>query len=166
MNDEVHDPNPQNSSPSEIKEPYKPSPRIDSYKQPSCLGSTFVSETLRRSDQMHQLFKKSSLAMTRDKMEDKMDNPSPQSTLQFVLSFEEYTDGLFPSFREFSSVEEPEPQPLPNFPSLGVNLRYKRGPKPPIKPHNLGSFRMKEIFDEKTLSLHVTPKPNYEDSLD
>ncbi|GKC75445.1 hypothetical protein Tco_1126219 [Tanacetum coccineum] len=38
---------------------------MDSYEQPSCLGSTFISEALRKSDQLHQTFKKSSIAMTR-----------------------------------------------------------------------------------------------------
>ncbi|GJY31221.1 hypothetical protein Tco_0414716 [Tanacetum coccineum] len=35
-----------------------------SYQQPSCLGSTFVGETLRKSDQMHQTFEKISIAIT------------------------------------------------------------------------------------------------------
>ncbi|GKE35786.1 hypothetical protein Tco_1455108 [Tanacetum coccineum] len=108
-----------------------------SYEQPSCFGSTFVGETLRKSDQMHQSFEKSSTTMTRKlddmielpksqhkrtynrnleceifmakmpkcmswltyyepigdlgMMEDKVDNPSLQSTLQVLLSFEVYT---------------------------------------------------------------------------
>ncbi|GJX99168.1 transposase, MuDR, MULE transposase domain protein [Tanacetum coccineum] len=98
--------------------------------------STFVGETLRKSDQLHQTFEKSSIAMTRklddmielpksqpkrtynedleceivmvkmpkcmawlddepigdlDMMEDKVDNPSPQSTPQVLPSFEVYT---------------------------------------------------------------------------
>ncbi|GJV07669.1 hypothetical protein Tco_1345325 [Tanacetum coccineum] len=64
--DKVNNQNPQNASPSEINEPYKPSPRMDSYEQPLCLGSTFVSEALRKSDQMHQTFEKSYLAMTHE----------------------------------------------------------------------------------------------------
>ncbi|GJX72841.1 hypothetical protein Tco_0311436 [Tanacetum coccineum] len=35
-----------------------------SYEHPSCLGSTFVGGTLRKSDQLHQTFEKSSIAMT------------------------------------------------------------------------------------------------------
>ncbi|GJY21721.1 hypothetical protein Tco_0394287 [Tanacetum coccineum] len=53
--------------------------------------STFVGETLRKSDQLHQTFEKSSIAMTHDEplgdldmMEDKVDNPSPQNTQQFL----------------------------------------------------------------------------------
>ncbi|GJZ33170.1 hypothetical protein Tco_0578606 [Tanacetum coccineum] len=191
MNGGVEYPHTQNASPSEIKEPYEPSPRMDSYEQPSCLGSTFVGETLRKSDQIHQTFEKSSLAMTRklddmidlpksqpkrtytedleceivmvkmpecmswlaydepigdlDMMEDKVDNPNPQSTLQVLSSFEIYTPlvthpeeveetiripievepldhmklealglntcshDLFPSSKEFPSVDELEP---------------------------------------------------------
>ncbi|GJW28413.1 hypothetical protein Tco_0045288 [Tanacetum coccineum] len=44
---------------------------------------------------------------------------------------------LFPSSREFPSVDEPEPQPLPNPPFLDVNLRGKRGTNPPINPYSL-----------------------------
>ncbi|GKE45778.1 hypothetical protein Tco_1473062 [Tanacetum coccineum] len=118
---------------------------------------------------------------------DKVDNPSPQSTPQVLLSFKVYTPpvtypkevdetigipmevepldhmkledlglntcnhDLFPNSREFPSVDEPEPQPLPNLPLLDVNLGDKRGTDPPINPYSLGSFRMKVIFDEKTL---------------
>ncbi|GJS62539.1 hypothetical protein Tco_0657323 [Tanacetum coccineum] len=47
--------------------------------------------------------------------------------------------------REIPSIDEPEPkpQPLPNCLSLDVSLGEERGPKPPIKPHSLDSFRMK-----------------------
>ncbi|GKA90143.1 hypothetical protein Tco_0811955, partial [Tanacetum coccineum] len=67
-----------------------------------------------------------------DMMEDKVDNPSPQSTPQ-----------VLPSFKEFPSVDEPEPQPLLNFPSLDINLGDKRGTNPSINPYSPGSFRMK-----------------------
>ncbi|GJR00011.1 hypothetical protein Tco_0522995 [Tanacetum coccineum] len=178
MNGGVEYPRTQNASLSEIKEPYEPSPRMYSYEQPSCLGSTFVGETLRKSDQLHQTFKKSSIAMTRklddmielpksqpkrtynedleceivmvkmpkcmvwldneplgdlDMIEDKVDNPSPQSTLQFLSSL------------KFLSVDEPEPQPLPNLSFLDVNLGDKRGTDPPINPYSSGSFRMKHM---------------------
>ncbi|GKG30340.1 hypothetical protein Tco_0420238, partial [Tanacetum coccineum] len=38
------------------------------------------------------------------------------------------------SSREVSSFDElePQPQPLPSFPSLDISLRGKRGPEPPI----------------------------------
>ncbi|GJX51542.1 hypothetical protein Tco_0278387 [Tanacetum coccineum] len=64
--DKVDNPNQQNTSPSEIIEPYEPSPRMDSYEQPSCLRSTIISKALRKSDQMHQTFEKSYLAMTHE----------------------------------------------------------------------------------------------------
>nr|GEV01109.1 hypothetical protein [Tanacetum cinerariifolium] len=136
--DKVDNPNQQNISPSKINEPYEPSSRMDSYGQPLCLGSTFVSEALSKSDQMHQTFEKSYLAMTHklddmiklpesqpkktykgdlkckmvmvkipkcmswldaynepigdlNMMEDMMDNPSLQSTPQFLPSFKVYT---------------------------------------------------------------------------
>ncbi|GJZ95107.1 hypothetical protein Tco_0667310 [Tanacetum coccineum] len=50
-----------------------------------------------------------------------------------------------PSFNE----TEPQPQPLPNCPSLDVILGDERGPKPPIKPHSPNSFRMKVILDKE-----------------
>ncbi|GKA48057.1 hypothetical protein Tco_0741015 [Tanacetum coccineum] len=78
MNDEVHNPNPKNTSPSEINEPYEPSPRMDLYEHPSCLGSTFISEAFKKSDQMHQTFEKSYLAMTH-KLDDMIEFPKSQS---------------------------------------------------------------------------------------
>ncbi|GKB20034.1 hypothetical protein Tco_0853957 [Tanacetum coccineum] len=168
---------------------------MDSYEQPSYLGSTFVGETLRKSDQMHQNFEKSSLAMTRDldMMEDKVDNLNPQSTLQVLPLFEIYTPpvahlegveetigilmevepldhmkledlGLntcshdfFPSSREFPSVDELEPQPLPNLPFLDVNIGDKRGTDPPINPYSPGSFRMKVV---EPLNIHTPTSPH------
>ncbi|GJY33831.1 hypothetical protein Tco_0418300 [Tanacetum coccineum] len=56
---------------------------------------------------------------------------------------------LFLSSREIPSVDESEPQLLPNFSHLDVNLGDKRGIDPPINPYSLGSFRMKVIFDEE-----------------
>ncbi|GJZ52964.1 hypothetical protein Tco_0607849 [Tanacetum coccineum] len=50
---------------------------------------------------------------------------------------------LFPSSREFPSMDESEPQPLTNLPFLDVNLRGKKGTDPPINLYSLGSFRMK-----------------------
>jgi hypothetical protein len=56
------------------------------------------------------------------------------------------TTFLFSS-KEVPSFDEPEPQPnsLPNFPSLDVNLGIEKGPDPPIKPHSLGSFTLKVV---------------------
>ncbi|GJR71314.1 hypothetical protein Tco_0083679 [Tanacetum coccineum] len=163
--------------------------------------STYVGETLRKSDQMHQTFDKSFIEMT-PKLDDMIELPKsrPKRTYKEELEFDiamvkmvncisydkpiggldVYTPpvtypeeedetiripmeveplnqtqledlglntcshDLFPSSREFPSVDELEPQPLLDLPSLGVNLGDKRGPKPPIKPHSPGSFRMKE----------------------
>ncbi|GJU06505.1 hypothetical protein Tco_1122935 [Tanacetum coccineum] len=171
-------------------------------------GSTFVGETLRKSDQLHQTFEKSSIAMTR-KLDDMIELPKsqPKRTYNEDLECEivmvkmpkcmawlddeplvkahtppvthpeevEETIGipmevepldhikledlglntcshdLFPSSREFPSIDEPEPQPLPNLPFLDINLGDKRGTDPPINPYSPGSFRMKVIFDEKKL---------------
>ncbi|GKA44855.1 hypothetical protein Tco_0737651 [Tanacetum coccineum] len=203
MNGGVEYPRTHSTSPSETYAPYKPSPRVDLFEQPPCLGSTFVSEDHWKSNHMHQTFEKSSLAMTQkldemielpksqpkrtykkdleceivmvkmpkciswlaydepigdlDMMEDKVDNPNPQSTLQVLPSFKVYTPpvthpkdveetirilievepldhmkledlglntsthDLFLSSRGFPSVDEPEPQPLPNLPLLDVN---------------------------------------------
>ncbi|GKA21040.1 hypothetical protein Tco_0701029 [Tanacetum coccineum] len=56
---------------------------------------------------------------------------------------------LFLSSMEIPSVDKPEPQILPNFPPLDVNLGDKRGSDPPINPYSSGSFRMKVIFDKE-----------------
>ncbi|GJY50972.1 hypothetical protein Tco_0441819 [Tanacetum coccineum] len=77
MHGGVEYPRTQNASPSEIKEPYEPSPRMYSYEQPSCLGSNFIGETLRKSDQLHQTFEKSSIAMTRN-LDDMIELPKSQ----------------------------------------------------------------------------------------
>ncbi|GJR55356.1 putative reverse transcriptase domain-containing protein [Tanacetum coccineum] len=47
--------------------------------------------------------------------------------------------------REVLSVDELEPQPLPNFPCLDVNIGDKRGPEPPIKPYSRDNFRMNVV---------------------
>ncbi|GKD81615.1 hypothetical protein Tco_1348454 [Tanacetum coccineum] len=46
------------------------------------------------------------------------------------------------SSREISIFDEsePQPQPLPNCPSLDASLGNERGPKPPIKPPSPNSF--------------------------
>ncbi|GJS85787.1 hypothetical protein Tco_0752328 [Tanacetum coccineum] len=77
MNGGVEYPRTQNALPSEIKEPYEPLPRMYSYEQPLCLGSNFIGETLRKIDQLHQTFEKSSIAMTR-KLDDMIELPKSQ----------------------------------------------------------------------------------------
>ncbi|GKA68012.1 hypothetical protein Tco_0767929 [Tanacetum coccineum] len=53
--------------------------------------------------------------------------------------------------KEVPSFDEPKPQPnpLPNCPSLDISLGDKRGPEPPTKPHSPDSFRMEVIFDKE-----------------
>nr|GEV04238.1 hypothetical protein [Tanacetum cinerariifolium] len=212
-----------------------------SYEQPSCLGSTFVGETFRKSDQLHQTFKKSSIAMTCkldpmielnksqpkrtynkdleceivivkmpkcmallddkpigdvDTMEDKAKNPGLQITPQVLPSFEVYTPpityleeeedtigipmeleplnhmkldhlglntnthNLFLSSNGFHSVDEPEPQLLPSFSPLDVNIRDKRGTIPPINPHSPSNLRIKKV---ETLTCHTPPSPHVAD---
>ncbi|GJW02625.1 hypothetical protein Tco_1561481 [Tanacetum coccineum] len=58
------------------------------------------------------------------------------------------------SFMEIPSVDEPEPQLLPNFSPLDVSLGGKRGIEPPINPYSLGSFKMKEV---KPLTINASP---------
>ncbi|GJX30605.1 hypothetical protein Tco_0238684 [Tanacetum coccineum] len=53
-------------------------------------------------------------------------------------------------------VSEPQPQPLPNFPSLDESLGNERGPEPPIEPHILDSFRMK-VVDNLTTHTPLSP---------
>nr|GEZ09750.1 ribonuclease H-like domain-containing protein [Tanacetum cinerariifolium] len=64
---------------------------------------------------------------------------------------------IFVSSREVCSGDEPEPQPLPNFPSLDVNLGDKRGTNPPINPYSSCSFRMKIV---EPLTIHKPPSPH------
>ncbi|GJW89420.1 hypothetical protein Tco_0164760 [Tanacetum coccineum] len=61
------------------------------------------------------------------------------------------------SSRRFPSVDEPEPQFLPKFSPLDVNLGDKGGTDPPINPYSPGSFRMKEV---KPLTIHTSPSPH------
>ncbi|GJS09312.1 hypothetical protein Tco_0366108 [Tanacetum coccineum] len=63
------------------------------------------------------------------------------------------------SNREVPSFDESEPQPNPllNCLSLDVSLGEERGPEPPIKPHSLDSFRMKEV---DSLTINTPPSPH------
>ncbi|GJY89618.1 hypothetical protein Tco_0504814 [Tanacetum coccineum] len=62
------------------------------------------------------------------------------------------------SSREIPSFDEPkpQPQPVPSFPSLEVDLGEERGPKQSIKPPSLDSFRMKEVDH---FTNHTPPSP-------
>ncbi|GKB14940.1 hypothetical protein Tco_0848863 [Tanacetum coccineum] len=64
---------------------------------------------------------------------------------------------LFPSSREFLSIDEPEPQLLPNSSPLDVNLGEERGPEPCIKSLIPDSFRRK-VVDH--LTIHTSPSPH------
>ncbi|GKD52925.1 hypothetical protein Tco_1286312, partial [Tanacetum coccineum] len=61
------------------------------------------------------------------------------------------------SSREIPSFDEPEPQVLPNFSPLDVNLGDKRGIDPLIKPHSPDSFWMKVV---DPLTIHTPPLPH------
>nr|GEY46047.1 copia protein [Tanacetum cinerariifolium] len=58
-----------------------------------------------------------------------------------------------PSFDEL----DPQPQPLPNYPSLDVSLGEEKGFKPPIKTHSPDSFRMKVVYH---FTIHTPPLPH------
>nr|GEU89345.1 hypothetical protein [Tanacetum cinerariifolium] len=62
LNDEVKISNTHSTSSSETYAPYEPSPRIDPFTQPSCLGSTLFIKALRKSDQTYEIIKDKSLA--------------------------------------------------------------------------------------------------------
>ncbi|GJY18876.1 hypothetical protein Tco_0390367, partial [Tanacetum coccineum] len=64
---------------------------------------------------------------------------------------------LFLTSRKISCVGEPEPQPLPKFLPLDVNLGDKGGTGPPINPYSLGNFRLK-VVDQ--LTIHIPPLPH------
>ncbi|GKD49790.1 hypothetical protein Tco_1278766 [Tanacetum coccineum] len=181
MNGGVEYPRTHSTSPSETYAPYKPSPRIDSFEQPSCLRSTFVSEALRKSDQMHQTFKKSSLTMThksddmielsksqskktyKEDLEYEVDNPSPQSTPQVLLSFEAYTPPMTHPEEVEETIEilmEVEPFNQTQLEDLGLNtcshdlsFSFREVPKvDEPKPQSLSKFpSLDVIFDEKKL---------------
>ncbi|GKB28065.1 hypothetical protein Tco_0867466 [Tanacetum coccineum] len=108
---------------------------------------------------------------------DKVENPSPQSTPQVLPSFKvnippvtyskedlvlnTCNHDIPLSTREVPSFDElkPQPQPLPNCPSLDVSLQNKRGPELPIKPLSPDSFRMKVV---DPLTIHTPSSPHEE----
>ncbi|GJZ70265.1 hypothetical protein Tco_0633815 [Tanacetum coccineum] len=51
---------------------------------------------------------------------------------------------------------EPQPQPLPSFPSLDESLGEERGHDPQTKPHSPDSLRMKMIEDDWELESKVS----------
>nr|GEV49129.1 hypothetical protein [Tanacetum cinerariifolium] len=93
-------------------------------------------------------------------------NYKPTKYPQILPSFEEHTPpatylkevedlGTWSS-KEVPSFDEPkpQPQPLPNCPSLDVSLREERGSELPIKPYSSNSFRIKskEAFGGKNMT--------------
>nr|GEX62416.1 hypothetical protein [Tanacetum cinerariifolium] len=82
-------------------------------------------------------------------------------TLELLKKEELYAKFSKCEFRFLSSMKvpsfdkpEPQPQPLPNCPSLDASLGTERGLKPPIKPKSPDSFRMK-VLDN--LTMHTPP---------
>nr|GEV97414.1 ribonuclease H-like domain-containing protein [Tanacetum cinerariifolium] len=77
-----------------------------------------------------------------------------------VLSLNTCNHDIPLSSREVLSFDKmkplPQPQPLPNCPPLDISLGDKIGPKPPIKPHSLDSFRMKALDH---LTIYIPPSP-------
>nr|GEY02262.1 hypothetical protein [Tanacetum cinerariifolium] len=61
------------------------------------------------------------------------------------------------SSREIPSVDEPEPQLLPNSSPLDVDLEDKKGTDPPINPYSMGSLWSK-VVDQ--LTIHTSPSPH------
>ncbi|GJY07709.1 hypothetical protein Tco_0374763 [Tanacetum coccineum] len=113
-----------------------------------------------------------------DMMEDKVDNSNPQSTPQFLLSFEVYTPPVTYPEEIDETIGIPmkvEPFDQTQLEDVGLNtcshdlylssreitsvddlepqllpyLGDKRGTDSPINPYSLGSFRMKVVFNEE-----------------
>ncbi|GJQ94076.1 hypothetical protein Tco_0005215 [Tanacetum coccineum] len=72
--------------------------------------------------------------------------PLDHTKLEYV-GLDTFNHDIPLSSREVPSFDEPKPQPnpLPIYPPLDISLGDKRGPEPPIKPHSLDSFMMKEV---------------------
>ncbi|GJT92266.1 hypothetical protein Tco_1081111 [Tanacetum coccineum] len=93
-------------------------------------------------------------------MDNEVGVTSPESTIQNLPSFEEYTPPVtYPEEVEktLGTPIEPQPEPLPNCPPLDASLGTERGLKPPIKPQSPDSFRIKEVDH---LTNHTLPSPH------
>nr|GEW32061.1 ribonuclease H-like domain-containing protein [Tanacetum cinerariifolium] len=100
---------------------------------------------------------------------DKVKNSKPQSTPQVLPSFEENTPPItYPDEVEEIigipiGVEPLDETPLEDLGlntcnhDIPLNLGEERGPKPPIKPPSLDSFRMKEVDH---FTNHTPPSPH------
>nr|GEU52816.1 hypothetical protein [Tanacetum cinerariifolium] len=161
MNGGVEYPRIHSTPPSETYASCKPSSRLALFEQPSCLGSTFVSDALWKSDQMHQTFEKSSLAMTH-KLDDMIELPKSQ----FKKTYKEELEIKIAKVKipkcmswEIPSVDEPEPQLLPKLSPLDVNLGDKRGTNPPINPYVWVILRWSGVEYPRTQS--TSPSETY-----
>ncbi|GJU80204.1 hypothetical protein Tco_1282569 [Tanacetum coccineum] len=187
MNDEVQNTNPHSTSISDVYKPYALSPKMDSCEQPLCLGSTLFSEALRKSDKVYQNLMENSVTINHklDKLIELVQLLSKETNKDDLVEHEyqevEETIGtsmeveplnqtqledlglntcshdLSLSFRKVPSVNEQKPQPLPNFPSLDVNLGDKRGTDLPINSYSPDNFKMKVV---DPLIIHTTPSPH------
>nr|GEY65735.1 ribonuclease H-like domain-containing protein [Tanacetum cinerariifolium] len=94
-------------------------------------------------------------------VEETIGNPMKVEPLDHIklegLGLNTNTHDLFLSSNGFPSVDELEPELLPNFLPLDVNLGDKRGTDPPINPYSPISFRMKVV---KPLTIHTPPSPH------
>ncbi|GKC55671.1 hypothetical protein Tco_1083269 [Tanacetum coccineum] len=122
------------TSPSETYAAYKPSPRLDIFEQPPCLGSTFVSEALWKSDQMHQTFEKSSLAMTH-KLDDMIELPKSQSKKTYKEELE--CEIVMVNMPKCMAWLDDEP-----IGDLDMMEDKAKNPSPQSTPHVLPSFEV------------------------
>ncbi|GJV59994.1 hypothetical protein Tco_1466094 [Tanacetum coccineum] len=105
-----------------------------SYEQPSCLRSTFTSETLRKSAQLHQTFKKSSIAMTR-KLDDMIELPKSQPKRTYNNDFE----CEIVMVKMSKCMEWLDDEPIGD---LDMMEEKAKNPSPQSTPHVLPSFEV------------------------
>ncbi|GJV41257.1 putative reverse transcriptase domain-containing protein [Tanacetum coccineum] len=120
----------------------------DSHNEPPLIAyqhwkNAIYEEALRKSEQMHQTFKKSSLTMTH-KLDDMIKLPKSQPKRTYMEDLE-CEMVMVKMHREVHSFDElkPQQQPLPSCPSLDESIGEERGHDPPTKPHSPDSLRMK-----------------------
>ncbi|GJX90494.1 hypothetical protein Tco_0343820 [Tanacetum coccineum] len=106
------------------------------------IGSTFVGETLRKSDQLHQNFKKNTIVMTR-KLDDMIELPMSQPKRTYIEDLE----------CEIVMVKMPKCMAWFDDEPIGD----KRGTDPPINPYSPGSFRMKEFLKKRKKFFFTDP---------
>ncbi|GJW34227.1 hypothetical protein Tco_0054259 [Tanacetum coccineum] len=98
--------------------------------------------------------------MHREEVEETIGIPMEVEPLDHIkledLGLITFSRDIFLKSREIPSVDESEPQLLPNFSPSDVNLGDNRGTDPPIKPHSMDSFRMK-VVDKSTINRPPLP---------